>query len=229
MIDQLKRAAANAQRGADAGSGNALQDILNDPRGLAAGAGVGALAGLLLSGGKPKKLAKNAVKIGGVALVGGLAYKAWRNWQANNTAAPAGAPAEELFIPSRPEEQAALGRVLAKAMINAAKADGVVSQVERARIRDNLVELGVDDRDIAFAEREIDAPFDIESVVREATSPTLAAEIYAASLLAIDPNGRAELGYLSLLASRLELEPTLVKEIHASANSGEALSAPSAA
>ena len=49
---------------------------------LATGAIAGGLAGLLLSGGKPRKLLGNALGLGGAALVGGLAYKAWQDWQA---------------------------------------------------------------------------------------------------------------------------------------------------
>ena len=53
----------------------------------------GLAAGFLLSGGKPTKLLGNAAKIGAVAAVGGLAYKAWQNYQQNNTAGAAQAPA----------------------------------------------------------------------------------------------------------------------------------------
>ena len=44
-----------------------------------------------------------------------------------------------------------------------------------------------------------------------------ATEIYAASLLAIDPDGAAEQGYLALLAARLHLDPGLVDHLHARA------------
>jgi len=38
--------------------------------------------------------------------------------------------------------------------------------------------------------------------------------IYAASVMAIDPEGAAERGYLGMLASRMGLEPDLVGHIH---------------
>jgi uncharacterized membrane protein YebE (DUF533 family) len=46
-------------------------------------------------------------------------------------------------------------------------------------------------------------------VVKAATSPELALEIYAASFLAIDPDDPAEQAYLAMLASRLKLDPGL--------------------
>ena len=42
-----------------------------------------------------------------------------------------------------------------------------------------------------------------------AVTPELAVEIYAASVLAIDPDDPAEQAYLAMLASRLKLEPGL--------------------
>ena len=47
--------------------------------GLAGGLAGGALANVL-SGKKGRKLAGSALKVGGLAMVGGLAYKAWQNW-----------------------------------------------------------------------------------------------------------------------------------------------------
>ena len=44
-----------------------------------------------------------------------------------------------------------------------------------------------------------------------------AAEIYAASLMAIDPSKPAERGYLAMLAARLKLETGLVEHLHAKA------------
>jgi len=44
-----------------------------------------------------------------------------------------------------------------------------------------------------------------------------AAEIYAASLLVVDPDLPAEKGYHALLAARLKLDPKLVEHLHANA------------
>jgi uncharacterized membrane protein YebE (DUF533 family) len=51
-------------------------------KGLAGGAIAGGLAGLLL-GGKSKKLASGALKLGSTAALAGLAYKVYTEWQAS--------------------------------------------------------------------------------------------------------------------------------------------------
>ena len=202
-----------------------LQGLMTGPGGLATGALAGGLAGLLLGGKKPRKLAKSALKVGGVALVGGLAYKAWRDWQANKTPATVAPqptqdvlpPADSPFMPSSDAEEKNLSRVLMRAMIAAAKADGHVSEEERRRIADRLAALKLNAADMAFIDEELSGPLDIDTVAKGAACPEQAAEIYAASLLVVDPNGAAERGYLAMLAARLNLDPGLVQHLHANA------------
>lgn len=57
-------------------------------------------------------------------------------------------------------------------------------------------------------------PGDIDAIVKSATSPEIAAEIYLASLLAVDFATPAEKSYLAMLAARLDLAPALVAERH---------------
>ena len=64
---------------------------------------------------------------------------------------------------------------------------------------------------------ELDTPLDIGAVAGLAQDEAQAAEIYAASLLAIDPDGAAEKGYLAMLAARLNLAPGLVDHLNARA------------
>lgn len=210
-----------------------LQSLLNGKGGLATGALAGGLAGILLGGKKSRKLAKSALKVGGVALAGGLAYKAWRDWQANKAPSPAqtpvqdngtlspelSAPKDSPFSPSTPEEELDLTRALIRAMIGAAKADGHVSDEERRRISDHLAEIRLNAADMAFVDEELSKPLDIDAVAKGAACPEQAAEIYAASLLVIDPAGAAEKGYLAMLAVRLQLDPGLVEHLHANADS----------
>lgn len=195
---------------------------------LATGAIAGGLAGLLLSGGKPRKLLGNALGLGGAALVGGLAYKAWQDWQAGKAApAPAPAPAPAVpalpnpegtaFLPADPARSEALAERLLRAMVAAAKADGHVTGAERRRILGQLPTLGLGAEAEALIAAEIEAPLDAGAIAALATSPEEAAEIYAASLLVVDPEAPAERGYLALLAARLGLDPGLVAHLHRNA------------
>jgi len=198
-----------------------LQSLLSGKGGLATGALAGGVAGLLLGGKKPRKLAKSALKMGGVALVGGLAYKAWRDWQANKPPVPAAEleaetpPAGTPFLPAADAEQQDLSRAVIRSMIAAAKVDGHVTIEEQNRIATHLTTLGLAEEHRTFIEDELAAPLDIDAVVRGANGPEQAAEIYVAALLVVDPDAPAERGYLAMLAARLGLEPGLIEHLHA--------------
>ncbi|ODT70017.1 MAG: hypothetical protein ABS75_14380 [Pelagibacterium sp. SCN 63-23] len=188
----------------------------------------GLAAGMLLSGGKPGKLLGNAVKVGALAAVGGLAYKAWQNYQQNQPG-QAPAPAEDAFIPS-PTDTAAqeeLGKSLVRAMIAAAKADGRIDAEEKEAIFEKLKTMPLSAEEKAWVFDELSTPLDINAVVARADTPEHAAEIYAASLVAISADTAAEQAYLEALATKLKLAPALVAEIHRQA--GEKAPQPAAA
>lgn len=201
--------------------------------GLATGALAGGVIGLLLGSKKARKtvgkIGGSAVKIGGLALVAGLAYKAWTNYQQQQgsapaaSAAPAGAPvlpppADSPFHPAAgPGGADARATGFLVAMISAAKADGHIDDAERSHIFARLDDFGLDPDSRAFVTREIEAPLDVDRVVRLASTPAVAAELYAASLLAMDPDTPAERAYLDLLSARLGLDRALAAEIEQAA------------
>mgnify|MGYP006286549255 CR=1 FL=1 len=219
---------------------NALQTDPNARRTAMAGGG-GFAAGLatsMLAGKKGRKMMGKAAKYGAVAALGGLAYHAWqnRNKQAGQTAEPGGpaapapaqaigadyaaAPAASNFLPAPADEAAqdALGQALVRAMIAAAKADGKIDADEKQAIFERLNTMDLDAGSKAFVFDELSASLDINAVIAPATTPELAAEIYAASLVAIEADTPAEQAYLQMLAARLELDPGLVEEIHRTAD-----------
>ncbi|MBV6658848.1 MAG: tellurite resistance TerB family protein [Devosiaceae bacterium] len=231
-----------------------LDSMLSGKGGLATGAVAGGLAGLLIGGKKPKKIAKTALQAGGAALIGGLAYKAWRDYQAGrppgggpdgtppqapsgsggggatfgNAAggayapSPAPLPIEDAsgtgFLPEAPDEQEALSQALIAAMIGAAKADGHVTDEERQRIATALERLEIAGDQRAFIAEELAKPLDVGAIAASAKTEEQRIEVYAASLIAVDPEGPAEKGYLAMLAARLELDPALVDHLHANAD-----------
>jgi len=69
---------------------------------------------------------------------------------------------------------------------------------------------------------ELEAPLDIEALVASARSDEQKVELYTASRLAIDPDTRAERGYLDLLAGRLGLPDALIDHIEATVSSAKA-------
>lgn len=104
--------------------------------------------------------------------------------------------------------------LLIRAMITAAKADGIIDEEERRRILERLADADVEERD--FLEAEMQKPLDLASWLAELNNlqPALAAQLYTASLLAIELDTSAEVKYLKALARQLNLSEAMVNRIH---------------
>ena len=100
-------------------------------------------------------------------------------------------------------------------MIAAAKADGHIDAGERQRIMQAMDRAGLGSEEASFIRNEIEAPLDAGEIAKLADTPEMAAEIYTASLLAIDVNQPAERAYLDDLARKLELPADLVQHLEA--------------
>ena len=185
--------------------------------GLAGGLAGGALANAF-SGKKDKKLAGSALKVGGLALVGGLAYKAWRHHQqgAAGTSGVSAPPDEHAFIPASDDTDAtaALSLLLVRSMIAAAKADGQIDAAESQQILNQINGLVLSSEDKAYLFEEYGRPLDIATLARDVDTPEHATEVYAASLLMVEPPSPPERIYLDTLARELQLDAGLVAEIH---------------
>jgi uncharacterized membrane protein YebE (DUF533 family) len=232
LLDQFVGAQGPGAPGQNPGglgnlAGGLGQMIGNNMGGIGGGAVAGGLAALLLGSKGGRKLAGSALQLGGMAVVGALAYKAYNDWQAGKSVtqttvpqqAPAGLippPSDTPFAPSAPAEQQALGRHLLRAMIAGAKADGHIDAKEQSAIFAEMDKLSLDAGDKAFVMDELRKPLDVDAVARGARTPEEAASIYAASLLAVDVDNASERSYLGLLAARLNLDEALVKHLHAS-------------
>jgi len=196
-----------------------------------AGGLAGGLASSLITGKKGRKLSKKVLKMGGMAAVGALAYGAYQRYS-TKTAAPQVAghhpaaplvqpPQGSAFMPPANDRSAQqqLGLTLVRAMIAAARCDGLLDAQESQAIfqRIHSLDIAPEDRDLLV--QEMGKPVDIDAIVAGATTPEVAAEIYVASLLAIDVDTVAEKSYLDMLAARLRLPQDLVAELHAQVES----------
>ncbi|WP_246388751.1 tellurite resistance TerB family protein [Microvirga mediterraneensis] len=199
------------------------------------------LAGLLFKGRKKSgKLTGNLVKLGGLAVIGGLAYKAYQNQQtakggagsdASAPTAPAAGPDEAVaqsalslpetsrFHPVSQTEDDAL--LFLRTMVAAAAADGHIDQAERARIVKGLTEAGIDPEASRWLETEMASPADVEELAAGVNDPDMAAQVYAAARLAIDPDTIQEREFLHQLAEALDLDPAIRSQID---NTAEGLS-----
>ena len=188
--------------------------------GLAGGLAGGALANVLGGKKKTKKLAGSALKVGGLALVGGLAYKAWKNYQQGGGSTASNGieipPAGGAFLPAVNDTKStnSLSLLLARAMISAAKADGQIDTQESQTILNQINALNIPAEEKQFLFEEYGRPLDIVALAADVDSPEHAAEVYAASLLVVDPPSPPERIYLDSLARELKLDSLLVQEIH---------------
>lgn len=201
------------------GAGKAVQMAKDNP--LAAGA----IAAVLLGTGAGRSITGSAVKLGGLAAIGGLAYKAYQQYKQGQEAGAQPVakeqellppPSETPFHPSQaPQGEDEFALTLVRAMISAAKADGHIDDEERQKIvgRLNLSGLGSDAEE--FLSRELQQPLNLDELVAAVQTDAQKVELYTASRLAINADTRAERGYLNLLAGRLSLPDELVDQIDA--------------
>jgi uncharacterized membrane protein YebE (DUF533 family) len=96
-----------------------------------------------------------------------------------------------------------------QALVAAAKADGHIDERERGLIQQELAKLADDAQTRDWLQSEIARPLDPAEVARAATTPELAAEMYLASLLAVDQQNFMEKTYLEEFARQLRLPPGL--------------------
>lgn len=185
----------------------------------------GAIALALLGTGPGRAITGSALKIGGLAAIAGLAYKAYQNYQQNG--APESSertlggeilppPEDTTFHPSHaPQGETEFAMTLIRAMIAAANADGHVDADERQKIADRITLSGIDDEEGAFLQNELAKPISIDAIVASARTDAQKVELYTASRIAVEPDSRAERGYLDLLAGRLGLPEALVDHVEA--------------
>ncbi|WP_337162906.1 tellurite resistance TerB family protein [Vibrio fluvialis] len=174
---------------------------------LGASALGGGLLGILMGSKKSKKLGKSALKIGGAAALGALAYKVYNDWQAKQ---PASAPLAATFDEHNPRHEL----LILKAMIAAAKADGHVDEQEMAHINQAVNELGADASVQTLIEQELKKPLDPTEIALLAQTPAQASELYLASLLIVDEQNFMEKAYLRELGKQMRLDDALIAELN---------------
>jgi uncharacterized membrane protein YebE (DUF533 family) len=101
-----------------------------------------------------------------------------------------------------------------RAMINAAKADGQIDQQEAQRLLGKMQEDGISEAERQFVLSEMQKPMETDAIARAVPNEQAAAQIYTASLMAIQVDTDAEKRYLQELASKLGLNQHAVAYLH---------------
>lgn len=168
----------------------------------------------------------NLARYGGMAVIGILAYQAFKRYQAQqgvvsgekvsgkNAAAALAPPPDSGFNPGQARGGPdALAGLLVKAMVAATQADGVIDEDEQRRLAGRLDQLGMSSADRKLLAEQLTTPVDPREVVRAATSPELGLQAYAASVLAVAVDTPAERRYLDGLAGALGIDPGLKAQV----------------
>ncbi|GGE53501.1 protein YebE [Agaricicola taiwanensis] len=222
----ISRRVQDLAKGQYGKSGGGLGNLAN-MGGMGSGALVGGLAAVLLGSKSGRKIGTTALKYGGLAVLGGLAYKAYSDWQANRPAAPSNAPAPQDVLPppssttfgvlADPSHAQRTSEILVRSMIAAARSDGRIDAQETSHIREALSRSGMSDDNDAFLFEILGQPDDLDRLVAEVDSPELAAEAWLAARLTVDLDTDIEKAYMERLGQRFGLAPELVAHLEATA------------
>lgn len=155
-------------------------------------------------------LTASALKLGGLAALGGVAYQAYKNWDG----------AEQNLRPVHEltgSDAEARNLLLLRAMIAAAKADGHINAQEQARIETEIEKMGLVDVDAGFLKNEIRQSLDLDALAASVPGKDAAAEVYLMSLMVVDVQNDMEKSYLRELALKLGLKADEVESLESQA------------
>jgi uncharacterized membrane protein YebE (DUF533 family) len=227
-IDEATGASGQARTAVEQATGRAPEELIAELRELAtrnelaAGAALGGLGALVLGTRAGRSLAATAVRLGGLALIGGLAYKAYQNYQRGKPPI-GGKPQEPQALATAPDgsgfepgavSDAAAQRYI-RTMIAAAAADGRIDADEQRKIMSGLQQAGIADAAQQFLAAEIGSPATPAELAAGVASPEEAVQVYTAARIAIDLDTNEEHIFLSTLARELGIDEELAAQVDA--------------
>ena len=208
-----------------------LRELIANNQGGATAA-LGGLGALILGTQAGRSLAGSAIKIGGLALIGGLAYKAYQNYQQGlpplTGASPTGqevvpAPRGSGFEPAAVSHDQAMHYM--RAMIAATAADGRIDDNERQKLLAGLQQAGMEQGAQEFLAKELSNPATVEDLAAGTKSPQDAIQVYTAARLAVDHDSPQEEDFLKRLAAAMNLPANLKAQVDATARTSGAAAA----
>lgn len=228
--DQATGASGHARDAIGKATGQSPEDLFNQLKDLiaknqlGAGAAAGGLGAVVLGTKTGRSLAAKALKVGGLALIGGLAYKALQNYQQGKPIldvpgqlAIDEAPRGSGFETAAVTNDAAI--VYIRGMIAAAAADGRIDAKEQEKILGGLKQAGLGQQAEEFLANELNNPATIAQLAQGVSSEEEAVQLFTAARISIDLDTQEEHDFLVSLAQALNLDGKLVEHIDAAARS----------
>ncbi|GGA83527.1 protein YebE [Neiella marina] len=200
------------------------------PSGLAGGAAAGGVMALLAGNKSSRKFAGKAARYGGAALLGGLAFSAYRKWQTQHQTAPVSNNSDQQSTAAAKPDAYAYQAIeksfksesvytenfqltLVQAMISAAKADGHIDDKEQTRIFNAVEQMDLSHEAKGVIFDLMRQPISVTDIANGVHCIEQKSGVYLASCLAVDVNGHIEQEYLSRLATALELPVELAQQL----------------
>ncbi len=183
--------------------------------GMKTGAIVASALALLLGTKTGRKVTGSAIKLGSLAAIGGVAWKAYQNYQDKKGITDAKDNVTSINeLDNKEANQRSV--TLLKAMIAAAKADGHVADEELAEINKQIKNLGLEGDTAKIIQEELAKPLDIAEIAALAEGDEAkAAEIYLVSAVVTNKENDKERQYLADLAKAMKIPEELLAELNA--------------
>jgi len=206
-------------------AGDALTGAKNyaEQNPAAAVAVAGGLAALLLGTSTGRSVAAGAVKLGGLAGLGGIAYKAFSNWQQSKPLM-AGVPGLEQLTAPAPtgsgfhtdDHSHDTAQLIVRAMVATAVADGTIDPAQRATVVAQMQRAGLGSEESTFLDEAIAHPMSVDEIARGVSGNSqLAAQVVAAASLVANPANASEEDFVSRLRTQLGMSADLLSQIKA--------------
>jgi len=112
---------------------------------------------------------------------------------------------------SASNEEEAQAELLLKAMLNAAKSDGIIDDEEKQKITEHLAD--ATEEEVNFVRRELESPLDTQGLINSVPQG-MEQQVYFMSLLAINLDSNEEARYLDQLATGLNISNDVCNQIH---------------
>lgn len=227
-IDEATGASGHIRNATKSATGQDPNDILAQIKDwvsknqMGAGAAAGGLGAVVLGTHAGRALAGKAIKLGSLALIGGLAYKALQNYQAGrplisgpDAAGLVEAPRGSGYETAAVTQDSAL--LYIRAMIASAAADGRIDPAEQEKIFGSLRQAGMDAGAEEFLAKELNSPATVEELVAGVKTEQEAVQLFTAARVAVDLDNQEENDFLVSLGTALGMDEKLMQHVDAAA------------
>ena len=180
---------------------------------IGATAAVGGILALLVGTKSGRKILSPVIKVGSVAALGAVGFKAYEKWKEQNGITSDGQSIANL----EGDEAAQRSEVILRAMVSAALADGSISGDEQDAVNNHIQSAGLEEQSAGILMSEISNPSGAAGIAGLSNSTEMGVDLYLASLAVTGVDNAADRNYLSELAQSLNLDGGLVEQIHTEA------------